>query len=71
MQFFAEFFTVLKILHSERNHHFLMSLVRNSSEISTNGLSYQSYADLLTPYAINHLQGELKKMECVKVLQQI
>ena len=27
-----------------------------------------NYADLLTPYAFSHLQHEIKKMECVKVL---
>ena len=48
-----------------------MSLERKSTDISANALSYQNYADLLTPYAYSHLQDEIKKMECVKVLDQM
>ena len=48
-----------------------MSLVRKSTDISHNALSYKHYADLFTPYAFRHLQGEIKKMECFKVLEQI
>ena len=46
-----------------------MSLKRTG--ISTNGLSYQNYADILTPYVSSYLQGEIKNMECVKVLKQM
>ena len=56
-------------MHSERNRHFLMSLKR--TDISTNGLSYQNYADILTPYVSSYLQGEIKNMDYVKVLKQM
>ena len=48
-----------------------MSLVRKSTDISTNAPSYQNYADLLMPYAYSHLQDEIKMMECVEVLEQM
>ena len=46
-----------------------MSLVRKSRDISTNAPSYKNYVDLLNPHGFSHLQGEIKKMECVKVLE--
>lgn len=71
IQVFAVFFIDLKSLRSEQNQHFLMSLVKKSTGISTNAQLYKNYADLLTLYAFSHLQGETKKVECVKVLQQM
>lgn len=48
-----------------------MSLVRKSPDISTNAPSYKIFADLLTPYAFSHLKGGIKKIERVKVYEQI
>ena len=56
---------------SQLNHHFLMSLVKKSTDISTVLPSYKNYADLLTTYAFNHLQGQTEKMEFVKVPEQM
>ena len=57
--------------HAKLNHHFLMSLVKKSTNISTNASLYKNYADLLTTYAFSHLKGQREKMECVKVFEQI
>ena len=62
MQPLKNFFAVLKKSCTLTEIlHFLMSL--KGTDISTNVLSYQNNADLLTPYVSSHLQGEIKKIE--------
>ena len=51
IQFFTEFFTVLKFLRSDRNHHYLMSLVRRSTNNSSKSPVEKSYSNILTPCA--------------------
>ena len=55
MQFSTEFLQYKRSLHPERNHHFLMNLVRESTGISTNPPLYKNYADLFTQYAFSHV----------------
>ena len=45
--------------------------VRKSNGISTNAVYYKNYSDLLTQYTFSRLQGEIEKMKCVEVLEQM
>ena len=45
--------------------------VRKSNGISTNDVQYKNYSDLLTQYTFSRLQGEIEKMKCIEVLEQM
>ena len=61
VQFFTELFTVLKSLGSDRNYHFLMSLVTRSSSDSSKSTVEKSYSNILTQYAYRYIEEEMGK----------
>ena len=61
VQFFTELFTVLKSLGSDRNYHFLMSLVTRSSNDSSKSTVEKSYSNILTQYAYRYIEEEMGK----------
>ena len=61
VQFFTELFTVLKSLGSDRNYHFLMSLVTRSSNDSSKSIVEKSYSNILTQYAYRYIEEEMGK----------
>lgn len=63
LQFFPEFFSVLRTLQYERNHHYLMVSARKLVENQHHDPSVQQYAQHLTPYAFQfvHTQMDLSK----------
>ena len=58
LQFFHEFFLVLKSLRNERNHHYLMALSRRPVDYYSCETEIQQYTQLLTPYAFNHVRSQ-------------
>ena len=61
VQFFTELFTVLKSLGSDRNYHFLMSLVTRSTNDSSKSTVEKSYSNILTQYAYRYIEEEMGK----------
>ena len=63
MQFFTEFFSVLKCLRGERNHHYLMALTRKDTSVLNLHGDLKSYSDHLTPYAFNFVRTQLELVD--------
>lgn len=61
VQFFTELFTVLKSLGSDRNYHFLMSLVTRSNNDLSKSTVEKSYSNILTQYAYRYIEEEMGK----------
>lgn len=63
LQFFPEFFSVLRTLQYKRNHHYLMVSARKLVENQHRDPSVQQYAQHLTPYGFQfvHTQMDLSK----------
>ena len=58
VQFFHEFFSVLSSLRSERDHHYLMTLARKSTEHKNLNGWLRLYAEYLTPYSFNFVDKQ-------------
>ena len=63
VQFFHEFFSVLSSLRSERDHHYLMTLARKSTEHKNLNVGLRLYADYLTPYSFNFINKQFSLID--------
>ena len=58
MQFFNEFFTVLKTFRNQRNHNYLMALHRKSTKLEGLDSTLQQYHEYATPYAFAYIKRQ-------------
>ena len=65
MQFFHEFFSVLKSLRNERKHNYIMALTRKPIEYNTLERNLQLYSDLLTPYSFAYVRKQFVEANTV------
>ena len=56
MQFFNEFFLVLKTFRNQRNHSYLMALHRKSTKLKGLDSTPQQYHEYATPYAFRYIK---------------
>lgn len=70
MQFFSEFFSVLKCLRDQRNHHYLMAITRKNTEHKKLNADMQRYANYLTPYAFKFVNEQYLLSSSVNVIDQ-
>ena len=70
MQFFSEFFCVLKSLREQRNHHYLMAITRKKTEFENLDKDLQLFCNYVTPYAFKFVREQLQYSSKVKVLKQ-
>ena len=66
LQFFHEFFSVLRTLRNERNHHYLMALARKPVENQHCDPNVQQYAQHLTPYAFQFVRTQMDLSNAIK-----
>ena len=66
LQFFHEFFSVLRTLRNERNHHYLMALARKPVENQHCDPGVQQYAQHLTPYAFQFVRTQMDLSNAIK-----
>ena len=71
MQFFSEFFSVLKCLGEQRNYHYLMALSRKNTEVENLHEDLKLFSNCLTPYAFKFVQEQLQLSRHVQVLNQL